>query len=159
MPFLGVLLASAIFPPTMLVIAIGLIPSMVAWFVDRSREKAQAITVGAMNICGLLPVLMQLWRGDHSMQQAMELVGSPFSWLFIMCGTAIGWGIFFAVPPVIAAGTKMTMESRVDRLEKRRKAMIEEWGEEVTGVTEDDDEQGNSAPRRPDLPVAPVRDD
>ena len=58
--FILVLLLMAALP-TVMVIAFGMLPGMVAFIVDRSKERSATFCVGGMNLCGVFPYLLELW--------------------------------------------------------------------------------------------------
>jgi hypothetical protein len=48
-------------------------------------------------------------------------------------GAAAGWMLYFTVPPIVAMVFQVNVDETQRRLEARAKALVEEWGEEVTG--------------------------
>ncbi|HZB90450.1 MAG TPA: hypothetical protein VE397_03345 [Stellaceae bacterium] len=125
-------LALTALPLCILVVA-GLLPTAVAVVVDRHRRRYLARTVGAMNLAGVLPGALQIWTAGISFSSLQQTIDSPYNWLVMYGAAAVGWVLYFCVPPVVA----MVIEVRVDeskrRLEARAKALVDEWGEEVTG--------------------------
>ncbi|MGL1180852.1 hypothetical protein ACSTLD_24260, partial [Vibrio parahaemolyticus] len=61
-----VLLAPFIFP-TVVMIFIGLIPTWIAFFVDKDADKSSAAAIAAMNCAGLSPFVIDLWVNGQSM--------------------------------------------------------------------------------------------
>ena len=49
----------AVLLPSCIVLVVNMVPTIVAYVVDRSHEKYLAITVGLLNICGALPSLVE----------------------------------------------------------------------------------------------------
>jgi len=119
--------------PTTVLLGVGLIPTLVAFAVDRDSEKSAAITVGAMNFCGVMPFAIQLWQRGHTLDLSMGLIASPFTWLVMYGAAAVGWGLYFVIPPIVASFVVMRDEDKIRDLEEQRQALVEEWGIEVTG--------------------------
>lgn len=120
--------------PTTVLMGVGLIPTLVAAVVDRDPEKSAALTVGAMNLCGVMPFAIELWQSGHLLEQSLGLLATPYTWLVMYGAAAIGWGFYFAIPPLVAGFVTMRDEDKARRLEQDRDALVEEWGPEVAGL-------------------------
>ena len=123
--------------PTALLFLVGLIPTFVAYIADRDADKTAAMTVAPLNICGVLPFAMDMWKHQHTMQAATHALGDPLTWLVMYGAAAIGWAIFFLIPPIVTNFEVMRAEARVQTLNGRRKDLIEEWGPDVAITDEE----------------------
>ena len=123
--------------PTALLFLVGLIPTFVAYIADRDPDKTAAMTVAPLNICGVLPFTMEMWKHQHTMQAAFQALGNPLTWLVMYGAAAIGWAIYFMVPPVVTNFEVMRAQARVQSLNGRRKDLVEEWGPDV-GITDEE---------------------
>lgn len=119
----------AVMASTTAVLLLGMIPTVVATIVDRDEDKLAAMTVGALNASGVIPYLLDLWR-DGSL---MGVLGDPMAWLVMYGAAAIGWGVHFGIPPMIAAVIAYRNDQRIADLRKVQLALVEEWGSEVAG--------------------------
>ncbi|MGY8960403.1 MAG: hypothetical protein ACKVKG_12960 [Alphaproteobacteria bacterium] len=106
----GSALAWIIAPPivfvahaTLIVLIIGMVPTFVAFLIDRHSMKYTTRTVGYLNFCGVLPYALELWRGANDFQAALELILDPLAWLIMLSCAAAGWMIVYSVPPVVSA--------------------------------------------------------
>jgi hypothetical protein len=116
---------------TVLLMFFGMLPTMVALIIDRTRQKYAVFCVGGMNFGGVFPYLLDLWAGENTAGSAMEILTNVFS-LALMYGAAgFGWMIFIAVPPVVGAFLNVLAQHRVSQLRRDQKELIEEWGEDV----------------------------
>ena len=122
--------------PTVLVLITGMVPSFIAYATDRRREKYKTLSVGCMNLLGVLPLLTMLWTKDHSFDMAFSLFVDPFNWLIVLGSAATGWTIFLIAPSVVAMFLSARIEISVDRLKRRQNKLIEEWGDGVSGNNE-----------------------
>jgi hypothetical protein len=125
-------LALTALPLCALVLA-GTLPTAVAAIVDRHRRRYLARTVGAMNLAGVMPSALRMWEAGISFDSLRQVIDSPYSWLIMYGAAAAGWVLYFCVPPVVAMVLEIKVDEAKHRLEARAKALIEEWGEEVTG--------------------------
>ena len=123
--------AGALFLPTTLLFAVGLIPTVVAVIVDRDPEKYAAITVGPLNFCGVLPAALELWETGHTVDRALDLITDPVT-LLVMCSAAgVGWLVFYAVPPLVAGVIVARNEQEIKRAREHQDKLGAEWGDEV----------------------------
>ena len=125
--------------PTLMVVGIGFLPTLVAYICDRTEQKFATFCVGGMNLCGVFPYVVHLWPDDHSVPAATEVISDVFS-LFVMYAAAgFGWMMFLAIPPVISSFLQVLAQSRVKTLRTLQRDIVEEWGPEVSVATDDDD--------------------
>lgn len=123
--------------PTILLTAVGMAPTAIAWLVEKTDKRYAAVTVGAMNAAGVLPVLIFLWRQGHTFAVAVDLMLEPLAWLSILGGTAIGLACFKVIPRLILKYMEVRSRVRIGTLNNRQKLLVEEWGAEVAGEDED----------------------
>lgn len=121
------------FMSSALILIIGLMPMFVAFFVDRSPRKTKAVTVGAMNIAGVTPFLMELWTTDHSMDKALTIILDPMAIIVIYSAAAVGYIIDWAVTLTVASFMYQRGVARKKTIEERQAELIKRWGEEVSG--------------------------
>lgn len=126
-----------IFHATAIVLLVGMLPTIVAYFMDRQQPKLAPITVGAINICGVLPFLIALWSKNHSIVGAMKIIGDPVAWLVMYAAAGAGWGIYYGVPPAVANVQILRAEMRRDALRKEHVELVAEWGPDVAGEDHD----------------------
>ncbi len=117
--------------PTVILLTVGLVPTIVAYIVDRHPMKYASRTVGYLNFCGCLPYALRLWTGDHSVDAVIAILVDPFAWFAMYGAAAVGWLIYFATPPVVAAWMAVNHEIRQQALKSRQTELINEWGNTV----------------------------
>ena len=125
--------------PTVLILCVGMLPTVAAFLVDRRREKYTTLCVGSMNFVGVIPFLATLWTEDHSFDMAFTILGDPFGWLMMLGSAGIGWAIYFVAPNIVALFMAARIEQRIERLKNRQTALVEEWGPGVSGNEDDED--------------------
>lgn len=119
--------------PTLLLLCAGLIPTFVAWIVDRHRDGYTPMAVGLLNLAGLLPSLLGLWMSGHTMGIAARIMSDPYTWLFAFGAAAVGWLLVLGLPKVVETAITFRNESEIGRLKNRQQALVAEWGPEVAG--------------------------
>ncbi len=131
----GVLLLPviAVLMPSIILLGIGMAPTIVAYIVDRTSEKYQSITVGLLNVCGTLPALVRLWSDGQSYSSALQIAGDPFTMLVAYGAAGVGWAIYLAMPVILGHYYTTSTESRLHTLRARQNTLTEAWGDEIAG--------------------------
>ncbi|HET8727476.1 MAG TPA: hypothetical protein VFO41_08200 [Alphaproteobacteria bacterium] len=122
--------------PTTLLFVIGMVPTLVAMVIDRDPNKYAPITVGSLNFCGVMPAAISLWQNGHTLGRSASLLADPFTWLTMYAAAAVGWLVYFFVPPAVSLVVGLRAEAEIKRLQERQADLIEEWGEEVASREE-----------------------
>lgn len=135
--------------PTVLILGIGMLPTMAALISDRRKEKYATLCVGCMNFVGVLPFMIKLWTEDHSYNNAFKVIGDPFTWLVMFGAAALGWAIYYVAPGIVGMFIGLRTEQRVQRLRRRQRDLVEEWGPGVAGGRRDGEEKPGEKPARP----------
>ena len=130
---LFIVILCIVFAPTMVVISVGMVPFYVAFFVDPSKLKFKAITVGCFNFLGTLPFLYSLWSRSNSLDAALEILFDPITMVMIYCAAAVGYLVDWAVVSGVSAFMYNRGSARLKFISKRKKVLVERWGEEVAG--------------------------
>ena len=125
-------MAVAALPLCLLVVA-GMLPSLAAAAVDRTPRRYFARTVGAMNLAGLAPGVLRLWEAGMTFASLHQVASSPWTWLAVYGAAGLGWLLFSCAPAVARVLLDVKVDETQRRLEARAKALVEEWGDEVTG--------------------------
>ena len=151
----GVLIGGAfmlISLPTVTLIVFGLLPSIVAWIVDRTEKKYATACVFGFNFSGLFPFLMEIWFEDHSLDAAIRIMTDVFDLMIIYGSAGFGWMLYMALPPFVTTFLSVMSEHRVTVLKENQANIIEEWGENVASVLDAVENPEGAAPEMPELP-------
>lgn len=127
-PLFGVLVLS---PATMMVAIVGLLPAIVAWTVDRSKNKAAAYSVSCLNLGGVFPYLLPVWFAGDGIGAAMKILTDAFALAVMYGAAACGWMLFLSLPPAVWAVQKAIADRRVAELRADQEQLIEQWGDKV----------------------------
>ncbi len=117
--------------PTILVMFVGLLPSIVAAVAERGDNRYAWVCVGGVNFAGLAPWLFSLWFGHHTLQFALEQVTSITMLLVAYGAAAVGSVLYLALPPVVATIMAATAQHRALGLQGTQRKLVEQWGEGV----------------------------
>ena len=152
-----VMAASLVFiiPQVFILLALGLSPTVVAFIVDKSKKKYAAISVGGMNIAGVIPGLLDLLKGKNNISAAMDILTNPFDLTIMFAGAAFGWMLYIFIPPVVSGLLTVIANYRINQLRTEQKKLIKEWGEGIAigpraiEAREAAENQGNTSAENP----------
>ena len=122
--------------PAFIMLSMASIPPIVAYYVDRDREKHAALAVGSLSFAAVLPYCLDLWLGSFTVRQVMLILSDPFTWLVVYGAAGIGWLLYFMLPNAAYSYLKLVSEQQMLSLRKEHRAMVAEWG----SATESDQE-------------------
>lgn len=118
---------------TFMLLAFGMVPTLAAYLSDPDPRKFAARSVGGLNFAALAPYGVRLWTQGHSEQALFDIASDMNVWLVVLLASAGGWLLYLGMPVVIGTLMRFRDSRRVVRLEARKTALIEEWGDEITG--------------------------
>lgn len=117
--------------PAVIVMLIGMVPTVVALIIDRDPEKYTAMSVGAANFAGVVPFVVELLVGNPTMTHAFAMLTDVFVVVVMYGAAAAGWVLVFVLPPVAAVLLRMSADSKIARLRSEQAKLVAEWGREV----------------------------
>jgi hypothetical protein len=120
--------------PSVVLLLAGLIPTYVAYGTDPDPDKSGAASVGAMNLAGITPFLIDLWMKGQTLDNAFRLLTDANNWFIILGAAAVGQLVIYAIPQAIATLTLTHAEARVRGLRKNLDMLKESWGSDVAAA-------------------------
>ncbi|MDX2112231.1 MAG: hypothetical protein SFW63_00640 [Alphaproteobacteria bacterium] len=114
-------------------ILIAILPSIVAYFIDRDAYKSAFRVVLLCNLCAMIPYLMPMLSAAARMQpyDVMALMSDPIVWLVVYSGAAVGWSLIFLCSYIARFLVILYCEYQISRLDRFQKKLVIEWGERV----------------------------
>src|SRR5690606_18103866 len=122
--------------PSFVVLAIAMVPTVVAWMVDRGGRRHLAATVCSLNLAGSLYMLMALWQQQHDLPHALEVLRDVYGWLVAYGAAAMAYALHYVMPSLADAVLRLRAERRLAALERDMAALVEEWGQAVAADPE-----------------------
>jgi hypothetical protein len=128
--FVGILF---VFTGSVIVVLVGMAPTIVALIIDRTPKKYAAFCVGGMNFAGAFPWLMKLWAVSPmgGVKDSIAIAFNPFNLTVMYGAAAFGWLIYQTVPPIVAAMIAVSAQHRIAQLRSRQRELIKEWGDAI----------------------------
>lgn len=153
---LGVLMA-VMFSSIAIIMAVGMIPTLVATIVDRTEGRLRAVTVGAMNFAGCAPFMIEVFKKGNDMQTAISYIVQPRTIVVMYFAAGMGYLIDWAMSGIVSSIMVQRAKARLKDMQKEQKELIERWGAEVTGTIPLDEfgfPKDLSAPKAEDQPAS-----
>lgn len=117
--------------PTLTLLLVGLLPTFVALLTDNDPHKSATASIGAMNLAGLTPFLIDLWVKGQTMGNTFAILHDPSNWLIILGAAGVGQLIVFAVPQAMTSLTIVRAEGRLKLLKHNLEQLKASWGPDV----------------------------
>lgn len=121
---------------SLVIFFLGMLPTLVALIIDRSKQRSTSFCVGSINFIGVFPFMMSLWTDMNTYDQAIRIVSDIFNLLVMYSSAAFGWFLFLSLPPIISSFVIVLQQRKVAQLRGEQKDLIEEWGTEVASIVE-----------------------
>ena len=122
--------------PTVIVLAVALVPTLVAFIVERGKGYYGGITVGALNLSGTAPYLADLWFKGHTVPAAVGIITNVFAWMMFYGAAVFGWAIYSTTPSLVSTFMTMTAGRRITALRETQRELVQKWGPDVESVYE-----------------------
>ncbi len=122
--------------PTVIVLAVALVPTGVAFIMERGKGYYGGLTVGAMNLAGASPYLADLWSEGHTVAAAVGIITNVFAWLVFYGAAMFGWAIYSTTPAAVSAIMTMTAGQRITGMRATQRDLVQKWGPDVESVYE-----------------------
>ncbi len=127
-------LVSVLFSAVSIILAIGMLPTVVATIVDRSEGKIRALTIGAMNLAGCAPFVVDVLKGGNNIETAINFIVQPETIIVMYFAAGIGYVIDWSMTGIVSSMIVQKGKKRLKDIEKNKKELIDRWGIEVTGT-------------------------
>ena len=121
------------FFPTILLLLIGMAPSIVAYIVDKRPRKVTTRSIGYLNFAGCLYYALKLWMEQNTISGVLELVSEPSTLMIMYSSAAVGWMLNFIMVPIMSAFLAVQHEAKIRSISRRQEDLIKEWGSVVKG--------------------------
>jgi hypothetical protein len=111
-----------------LFVLLGLMPSMVAYYVDMAKGKPTFKCVLCCNFAGMVPTFADVMISD-SMPAAMQMLMSDvLTWLVVYGAAAGGYALLATCRTLTLVGIIVSWDARIENMLKKQEKLVEEWG-------------------------------
>lgn len=142
--------------PSVIIILVGMIPTIVAYIIDLTPGRYAARCVAGLNIAGVVPFLNRLWSSTNDLPAAIGIVTDVYAWLAFYAASGVGWLLFASLPGIVASFKTYSAKRQANALRERLEELKEEWGEEVSGSTPESQPDEQAKADAPATEAAPA---
>jgi hypothetical protein len=123
-------------------VLIGLLPSIVTYYMDVTKHQFIFKTVFASNLSGMIPFVGNMLHQGATSSVLNEIMGTGSNWFIIYGSAFIGW-LLVQIGPMMAQGLVVGFhQSQIVRIERLQKKIEAEWGPEVTQFSQPQQYEG-----------------
>ena len=122
--------------PSLILLSIAMLPTLGALVSDRRTEKYAATCVGGFNLSATLPYLFVLWGQGGGITPLKPLLGNVWMYLVVYLVSAIGWGVYWAIPQLMTRISNWHSMGEYQQLQKRKQELLDEWGVDLAQEVE-----------------------
>ncbi len=126
-------ISAAVFLPTTALLFIGMLPTISAGLVGRTRRQTKMVTVGSMNLAGCMPFLLDLWSKGNSLDVSISIFSDSLAIVVMYSAAAVGYLIDWSVSGLVASLLYQKGLARQKAIKERQQELVARWGQEVTG--------------------------
>ena len=110
---------------------IGMLPCIIAYYMDVSKHRYVFQSVFATNLSGMMPYITKIIYNGPSSTLLQEVMGNATSWVIIYGSAIFGWLLVVLCPLVAQAMVAGVHQTQFMRYEWLQKKLESEWGDEV----------------------------
>lgn len=114
-----------------LLVMLGMLPTLVAIYVDQSKDHSHSKVIGACNVAGVLPFISDLLRQGITASNVHGILLSANAWVTMLGAAGLGWALVWAFPRGAYAALEYMQQNNISGLKKRQQLIIDEWGPDV----------------------------
>lgn len=114
-------------------VLLALLPSVVAYYMDRDPHLSTLKTVVACNLAAILPVLYPMLKAGFMFEpyNTYAVIVDPLNWIIAYVGAAMGWALIFLCRFIARFVVTVAYEVQIHELERAQKHLIKEWGNDL----------------------------
>ncbi len=112
---------------------VGMLPSVVAYFTNKSTHPIRTLTVGALNFAGCFPFLIELVHYKNDLTRSLDVLSDPITIVVAYSAAMIGYLVDWAISGLAAGILYQRGLERQKQIKKEQAAFIERWGEKIRG--------------------------
>lgn len=123
---------------------VGLLPSIVAYYIDITKGRTRFHTVLACNLSGVIPFMTQILKDNGTKGgYVTSLMADPMNWLEIYAWAGFGWLLVYTTPLFAQLIISMFNQGQITRYQSMQERIIKDWGNEVAHMLPNNTDMDN----------------
>lgn len=127
--FIFLAIVASSFLPAVIVLLIGLLPTITILFID-PQNSAKLVIIGCFNLSGLFVYLINLIN-KFSLDGAFSILGDVFNMIIMLGSAAIGFLVYYEMPNLFSYIAQNSAKRRLVVIDKELEKITEEWGSTI----------------------------
>lgn len=128
---------------------LGILPSIVSYYIDATRSNLSFQTVFTCNLAGVLPFMADMLKDHGSNSAVQEIISNSVNWLIVYGAAGVGWLLVFIAPMLSQILINAMHQRQIGRLERHQRILVEEWGSELEAYLKVETTKAIEAPQKP----------
>ncbi len=128
---IGVVGLSSFERPLCIFLVLSLLPSVLGWFMDQTRNQDLIRTIFPLNASSSLPFALQLWHSPDKALKLGQFLVNPFTWITLYAAALLGFLLYYMSPMFIKLFVSRQIENKRISLQEKQNSLCDEWGNEV----------------------------
>lgn len=117
--------------PLCIFLVLALLPSLLGWFIDQTRNQDLIRTILPLNASSSLPFALQLWHSPDKALKLSQFLVNPFTWITLYAAALLGFLLYYMSAIFVKLFVSRQIEKKRESLLERQISLSEEWGNEV----------------------------
>jgi hypothetical protein len=118
---------------TTILLVIGMLPTFVARFVDRTRERTKVLSIGFLNFAGVFPFWFEMVEKGHTIENAVIIISNPAVIVMMYGAALLGYIVEWGVVQMTVAAMIQRAKLRMEAIRSAQEDLVRRFGPEVTG--------------------------
>lgn len=110
---------------------LALMPMLVAYYVDTSKDKLLFRVVSLCNFAATLPFAVNLVIHDSSDSMFQQYFMDVKVWFMVYAAAAVGWLMVKYLPKAVFQWMHFMNMRKIESIEKVQRRLISEWGPDI----------------------------
>lgn len=116
---------------TFVFILFGMMPTLVAYYVDTSKEKLLFRVVSLCNLAGVMPPAVKMILNNSGSTAFQHNVMDIKVWFIMYAAAGLGWIMVRYLPALVQYILEFNNQQRISTIEKVNQQLVQEWGPEI----------------------------
>lgn len=127
--FLGLFLLIYKTLPAVIILVIGLLPTITVILTD-PKNSSKLTIIGCFNLSGVFICMMSLFN-NFQISEAFFIIGNIFNLIIMLGSAAIGAIIYYELPDLFVLFLKISSKKRLKTIEEKLEKLSLDWGKEI----------------------------
>ena len=117
-----------------ILVIVGCLPTIIAYYADKSEDKLEVATIACCNLCGVMPYVAEMASKGKGLTLMSHYLGSPHIWFVMYGSAAIGYGLIKFCPMLYRKSITIINSSIIYQLEQQQEKLVKDWGEDIKEI-------------------------